>query len=76
MGEYLKSFRPTTGDPFYDLVAAVYKLAVDDARRGVVNAAAWLDYSFPEWRRYADPPRPKRPRPYKPRPRELKQPIG
>ena len=43
-----------TGDPALDLLAAVYKQAIADARRGDYKAIFWLDSELPEWRRYTD----------------------
>lgn len=41
---------PTTGDPWLDLLAAVYRQAVKDAKRGSKDAIHFLDATLPEWR--------------------------
>jgi hypothetical protein len=40
----------STGDPVFDLVAAAYRQALADAKRGDSEAAAWLDMCCPGWR--------------------------
>lgn len=44
----MKRTRPNTGDPLYDLLGAVYRLAIKDARGGDAKAAAWLWQTAPE----------------------------
>lgn len=43
-----------TGDPYLDLIAAVYRRALMDVERGNaaqrIHAALFLDDTFPEWR--------------------------
>ena len=42
----------STGDVTLDLLAGVVRQAIKDARRGRLDAVAWLDVCAPEWRRY------------------------
>ena len=39
----------TIGDPVLDLVAAVFRLAVKDARQGDQKARQWLWIVAPDW---------------------------
>lgn len=41
---------PTTGDPWLDLFAAIFRQAIKDAKRGDTDAACFLDATLPEWR--------------------------
>ena len=54
----LRTFNVSTADAqtnnYFLLLAAIYRQAVDDAKQGRGDAVYWLDYSFPEWRRYTD----------------------
>lgn len=43
-----------TGDPLFDLLAAVVRRARLDALRGDERAVRWLDRFMPEWRSYYD----------------------
>ena len=42
-----------TGDPALDIVAAVMRQAIKDARKGDNDAAWFLDGVLPEWREIA-----------------------
>lgn len=41
---------PTTGDPWLDLFAAIFRQAIKDAKRGDTDAHHFLDHTLPEWR--------------------------
>jgi hypothetical protein len=41
----------STGDPTFDLIAATFRQALADAKRGDSEAAAWLDMCCPGWRK-------------------------
>ncbi len=40
----------STGDPRFDLIAAVYHQTLADARAGDPSAIQWLDMVAPDWR--------------------------
>lgn len=41
----------------FDLIAGVYRQALQDARRGKRDAIDWLDCVAPDWREYLAKPR-------------------
>lgn len=51
-----------TGDEYINLLAAVVRVAIADARRGDARAVKWLDDVFPSWQRHADWLRPRKAR--------------
>ena len=39
----------STGDLCFDVIGAIFRLAVEDARRGDPNALQWLAVVAPDW---------------------------
>lgn len=52
-----KTTMRSTGDPTFDLVAATYRQAIADAKRGDPEAIQWLDVCCPDWRRMEKRPK-------------------